>query len=57
MSANMLLLQQVLERDVQIKKEKQVDEIDIEQNSRYSFIKSIRDSKGNLKGIIVEKQQ
>lgn len=30
MSANMLLLQQVLERDVQIKKEKQVDEIDIE---------------------------
>ena len=30
MSANMLLLQQVLERNVQIKKEKQVDEIDIE---------------------------
>ena len=30
MSANMLLLQQVLERDTQIKKEKQVDEIDIE---------------------------
>ena len=30
MSANMLLLQQELERDAQIKKEKQVDEIDIE---------------------------
>ena len=25
-------------------------------NSRYSFIKSIRDSKGKLKGIIVEKK-
>ena len=24
-------------------------------SSRYSFIKSIRDSKGNLKGIIVKK--
>ena len=34
MSANMLLLQQVLERDAQIKKEKQVDEIDIERKPK-----------------------
>ena len=57
MSVNMTLLEMILKRNEEIKKEKQTDEIDMNGNSRYSFIKSIRDSKGNLKGIIVEKKQ